>query len=89
MSEKISGIAASAGIAIAKAFILENPELTIEKKRVEDTASEINRFSAAVEKAKGELQIIKENALRDLEKIRQRILPPIFLFLKIQSLLMQ
>ncbi|MDN4527050.1 phosphoenolpyruvate--protein phosphotransferase [Fictibacillus fluitans] len=66
MSEKISGIAASAGIAIAKAFILENPELTIEKKRVEDTASEINRFSAAVEKAKGELQIIKENALRDL-----------------------
>ncbi|WHY70758.1 phosphoenolpyruvate--protein phosphotransferase [Fictibacillus enclensis] len=66
MSEKISGIAASGGIAIAKAFILENPELTIEKKRVEDTASEINRFSAAVEKAKGELQIIKENALRDL-----------------------
>lgn len=66
MSEIISGIAASAGIAIAKAFILENPELTIEKTTVEDTASETERFAAAVQKAKGELQVIKENALKDL-----------------------
>ncbi|MCK6257968.1 phosphoenolpyruvate--protein phosphotransferase [Fictibacillus sp. KIGAM418] len=66
MSEKISGIAASAGIAIAKAFILENPELIIEKKTVENTGLEVERFSAAVEKAKGELQVIKENALKEL-----------------------
>ncbi|UZJ80373.1 phosphoenolpyruvate--protein phosphotransferase [Fictibacillus sp. KU28468] len=66
MSEKISGIAASAGIAIAKAFILENPELIIEKKPVENTGLEVERFSAAVEKAKGELQVIKENALKEL-----------------------
>ncbi|MDN4072688.1 phosphoenolpyruvate--protein phosphotransferase [Fictibacillus terranigra] len=66
MSEIISGIAASAGIAIAKAFILENPELAIEKKTVENTGLEVERFSAAVEKAKGELQVIKENALKEL-----------------------
>lgn len=89
MSEKISGIAASAGIAIAKAFILENPELTIEKKLVEDTASEINRFSAAVEKAKGELQIIKENALRDLGEDKAAIFAAHLLVLEDQSLLMQ
>ena len=51
MSEKISGIAASAGIAIAKAFVLQNPELTIERKSISDSASEIDRFEAALEEA--------------------------------------
>jgi phosphoenolpyruvate-protein phosphotransferase (PTS system enzyme I) len=66
MSEKISGIAASAGIAIAKAFVLQNPELTIEKKSVEDSAQEIDRFQAALEKSKEELKVIKEKANEEL-----------------------
>ncbi|MCM3730941.1 phosphoenolpyruvate--protein phosphotransferase [Fictibacillus nanhaiensis] len=66
MSEKISGIAASAGIAIAKAFVLQNPELTIEKKSVEDSAQEIDRFQAALEKSKEELTVIKDKANKEL-----------------------
>ncbi|GAA3324725.1 hypothetical protein GCM10020331_053740 [Ectobacillus funiculus] len=31
MNEQVVGIAASSGIAIAKAFRLEHPELTVEK----------------------------------------------------------
>jgi phosphoenolpyruvate-protein phosphotransferase (PTS system enzyme I) len=66
MSEKILGIAASAGIAIAKAFVLQNPELTIEKKSVEDSAQEIDRFQAALEKSKEELTVIKDKANEEL-----------------------
>jgi phosphoenolpyruvate-protein phosphotransferase (PTS system enzyme I) len=66
MSEKISGIAASAGIAIAKAFVLQNPELIIEKISVEDSAQEIDRFQAALEKSKEELTVIKDKANEEL-----------------------
>ncbi|MFD1358403.1 phosphoenolpyruvate--protein phosphotransferase [Fictibacillus halophilus] len=66
MSEKISGIAASAGIAIAKAFVLQNPELTIEKKIIEDSSQEIERFQSALEKSKEELTVIKDKANEEL-----------------------
>ncbi|MFE1243693.1 phosphoenolpyruvate--protein phosphotransferase [Fictibacillus sp. NPDC058756] len=66
MSEKISGIAASAGIAIAKAFVLQNPELTIEKKSIEDLSQEIERFQSALEKSKEELTVIKDKANEEL-----------------------
>lgn len=66
MSERISGIAASAGIAIAKAFVLQNPELTIERKSITDSASEIERFEAAISVSKDELSVIKEKANKEL-----------------------
>ncbi|MGC4376189.1 phosphoenolpyruvate--protein phosphotransferase [Fictibacillus sp. Mic-4] len=66
MSEIISGIAASNGIAIAKAFLLEQPDLTIEKKEISDVQSEIDRFTNAVQKAKGELEKIKDQAFNEL-----------------------
>ncbi|MCA1029764.1 phosphoenolpyruvate--protein phosphotransferase [Bacillus timonensis] len=66
MSTLINGIAASAGIAIAKAYRLENPDLTIEKKAISDIDAEMNRFDAAMTKAKQELEIIKEKAFEDL-----------------------
>ncbi|KZE64497.1 phosphoenolpyruvate--protein phosphotransferase [Fictibacillus phosphorivorans] len=66
MSEKISGIAASAGIAIAKAFVFQNPELTIERKSITDSASEIERFDSALSVSKEELSVIKEKANKEL-----------------------
>jgi phosphotransferase system enzyme I (PtsI) len=66
MSEIVSGIAASAGIAIAKAFLLENPELEITKKQVENTELETVRFQEAVDKAKTELAVIKDRAFDEL-----------------------
>jgi phosphoenolpyruvate-protein phosphotransferase (PTS system enzyme I) len=62
----ITGIAASEGIAIAKAFRLENPELIIEKKSVTDVVQEVARLEAALEKSKSELETIKEHARKEL-----------------------
>ncbi|MBU8905093.1 phosphoenolpyruvate--protein phosphotransferase [Desertibacillus haloalkaliphilus] len=73
MSNKISGIAASAGIAIAKAFVLEEPEYTIDSKKVEDPAAELKRFEDALEKAKGELNVIKDKAKEELGEDKAEI----------------
>jgi phosphoenolpyruvate-protein phosphotransferase (PTS system enzyme I) len=62
----IQGIAASSGIAIAKAFRLEEPDLSVEKKSIIDAEEEVKRFDAAVEKAKSELEIIKERAKHEM-----------------------
>ncbi|MFL9629318.1 phosphoenolpyruvate-utilizing N-terminal domain-containing protein, partial [Aeromonas jandaei] len=62
MTKNIKGIAASSGIAIAKAFRLENPVLTVEKTSVADVNQEVSRFDQAVSKAKSELEVIQEHA---------------------------
>ncbi|MDX8361892.1 phosphoenolpyruvate--protein phosphotransferase [Cytobacillus sp. IB215316] len=64
--KQIKGIAASSGIAIAKAFRLEEPELNIDKRTIVNTDEECARFDAAVESAKGELQQIKDRAFDEL-----------------------
>ncbi len=66
MSKKIQGIAASSGIAIAKAYRLETPNLVVEKKSIVDPQSEVARFESAIAKAKEELELIKNHALQQL-----------------------
>ncbi|ANB61298.1 phosphoenolpyruvate--protein phosphotransferase [Anoxybacteroides amylolyticum] len=66
MSKHLQGIAASSGIAIAKAYRLETPHLVVEKKTVTDVEAEIARFDEAVAKAKTELEQIKDRALQTL-----------------------
>ncbi|MGM0897995.1 MAG: phosphoenolpyruvate--protein phosphotransferase [Bacillota bacterium] len=66
MKQAISGIAASNGIAIAKAFRLENPDLAFEQKKVDDPDNEIERFEAAVAKAAAELEVIKEKTAQQI-----------------------
>ena len=62
----LQGIAASNGIAIAKAYRLVEPNLSFEKQTVEDITSEVNRFKAAIEKSKVELEAIRDRAQIDL-----------------------
>jgi len=62
----LKGIGASAGIAIAKAYRLEEPELKIEQKTVTDKEAEKNRFVEAINTSKSELEKIKEHANREL-----------------------
>lgn len=62
----LKGIGASAGIAIAKAYRLEEPELKIEQKTVTDKEAEKNRFEEAINTSKSELEKIKEHANREL-----------------------
>lgn len=44
MTSKITGIAASDGIAQAKAYLLVEPDLTVEKNEVSDTDGEMKRL---------------------------------------------
>jgi phosphotransferase system enzyme I (PtsI) len=66
MMKVLEGIAASSGIAIAKAYRLENPDLTVEKKAIANVAEEVARFEAAITKAKAELETIRARALEEL-----------------------
>ncbi|MGM0920038.1 MAG: phosphoenolpyruvate--protein phosphotransferase [Bacillota bacterium] len=63
---ELKGIGASAGIAIAKAYRLEEPDLTVSKKEVADKTAEVLRFDEAIQKSKSELVKIKEHAFREL-----------------------
>ncbi|WP_066367688.1 phosphoenolpyruvate--protein phosphotransferase [Neobacillus fumarioli] len=60
------GIAASNGIAIAKAYRLVEPDLSFEKKMIENPAAEIERFRQAMAKAKSELETIRDRAKVEL-----------------------
>ena len=80
MSKTIKGIAASPGISIAKAFRLQDPDLTVIQSRVSNPGEEIIRFEKALEKSKNELKVIKDYALRSLGKTKQISFLHIFLF---------
>ena len=66
MTTMLNGIAASNGIAIAKAYRLIEPDLTIIQKEIEDAAAEVNRLKAAIEKSVSELQVIRDRAAVEL-----------------------
>lgn len=62
----IKGIAASNGIAIAKAYKLVMPDLTVEKVTVEDVEKEIAAYASAMEQTAKDLETIKETASKNL-----------------------
>ena len=62
MSQIIKGIAASDGIGIAKAYTLIEPDLSFEKKTIDDPATEYQRIEAAFDQSISELATIKQNA---------------------------
>lgn len=66
MTQKLSGIAASNGVAIASAYMLVDPDLTFEKKTVTDTDAEKQRLHAALDASVAELQQIKAVAEKNL-----------------------
>ncbi|MDQ0494938.1 phosphoenolpyruvate--protein phosphotransferase [Paenibacillus brasilensis] len=70
---KISGIAASAGIAIARAFILEHPNYAVERRAVGDFEAEIARLDAALAESQTELETIKEKTLKELGEKKAEI----------------
>ncbi|WP_423189690.1 phosphoenolpyruvate--protein phosphotransferase [Alkalibacterium sp. f15] len=66
MTLKVSGIAASDGIAHAKAYLLVEPDLTIEKTDISDTDSEMTRLTEAMDKSKEQLTKIRAIAAESL-----------------------
>ncbi|HEM7711211.1 TPA: phosphoenolpyruvate--protein phosphotransferase [Enterococcus faecium] len=73
MVEMLKGIAASDGIAVAKAYLLVQPDLTFSKATVEDTAAEEARLDAALAKSTEELQQIREKAAQSLGEAEAQV----------------
>lgn len=60
---RLTGIAASDGIAIAKAYRFVQPDLTFAKTTVHDIEAEQKRLAAALAKAEQELIVIRQQTL--------------------------
>ena len=74
MTEMLKGIAASDGVAVAKAYLLVQPDLSFETISVEDTNAEEARLDAALEASQNELSLIRENAVASLVKKQRKFL---------------
>ncbi|MFJ7936664.1 phosphoenolpyruvate--protein phosphotransferase [Sporosarcina sp. NPDC096371] len=62
----LKGIAASSGIAIAKAYCLVEPDLSFSQKSITDGAEEVARFQSALAVSKSELESIRDIAEKEL-----------------------
>ncbi|KOC47553.1 phosphoenolpyruvate--protein phosphotransferase [Clostridium botulinum] len=69
----IKGTGVCPGIAIAKALILKEEELTVEKKSITDIKSEKNKFNSALLKSREDLQKIHDNVLKDIGEDKAEI----------------
>lgn len=63
----LKGIAASAGVSVAKVYKLETPNVVIEKKQG-DAEAEIKKFDEALEKTKKDIEGVKERAAKRLSE---------------------
>lgn len=66
MTKMLKGIAASDGVAVAKAYLLVQPDLSFETVTVEDTSAEEARLDAALAASQDELSVIREKAVESL-----------------------
>ncbi|EFU41923.1 phosphoenolpyruvate-protein phosphotransferase [Paenibacillus vortex V453] len=69
----LKGIAASAGIAIARAFTLEHPDYSVTEKQVTDTDAELAKLDAALAQSQAELEAIKARTLQELGEKKAEI----------------
>lgn len=73
MSNTLTGIAASAGIAIAKAFVHEEPDFTVKQKEASNKEKEVERLTEALAQSTKELEEIKQKALKELGEDKAEI----------------
>ncbi|WP_079478250.1 phosphoenolpyruvate--protein phosphotransferase [Halobacillus salinus] len=62
----LQGIAASSGIAIAKVYPLEAPDLSFSKQDIQQPEEEVKRLHEALDTSKSELEKIKEHTKKSL-----------------------
>ncbi len=66
MTKLITGIASSDGYAHAKVYRLVEPDLTVERKTIENTSVEVERFYKAIEQSNAEILKIRAIAEESL-----------------------
>lgn len=64
MTNQLVGIAASDGIAIGRAYLLTEPDLSFDKVSITDPEGEIKRLLDSFEKSKNEIQGIREHVAK-------------------------
>jgi phosphoenolpyruvate-protein phosphotransferase (PTS system enzyme I) len=87
----IKGISASLGIAIAQAYCLEEVNLEVNQKQIEDQAIEleINRYKEAIVEAEEDLMIIRDKTLASMGKDKADIFEAHLLVVKDPELMDQ
>lgn len=73
MVDKLKGIAASDGVAVAKAYLLVQPDLSFSKQTVEDTAAEEARIDAALAASSVELKKIRDKSAQSLGEAEAQV----------------
>ncbi|MCM6930885.1 phosphoenolpyruvate--protein phosphotransferase [Enterococcus italicus] len=73
MVEKLKGIAASDGVAVAKAYLLVQPDLSFSKVSVSDTDAEEKRLDEALAKSTQDLQFIRDKAAKTLGEAEAQV----------------
>lgn len=76
------GINASPGIAIARAIVYVKQELTVVQQSIDDVQAELDRFNAAVEKSKGQLNTLKEKTASEMSEEEAAIFDAHSMFLE-------
>ncbi|WP_288958349.1 phosphoenolpyruvate-utilizing N-terminal domain-containing protein, partial [uncultured Leuconostoc sp.] len=66
MAKNFKGIAASNGIAIAKAYLLVDPDLSFSKTTITDVTAEQARVDDALKAASADVELIKTKAAENL-----------------------
>ncbi|MBO1002001.1 phosphoenolpyruvate--protein phosphotransferase [Pseudogracilibacillus auburnensis] len=69
MRNKIKGISASKGIAIASPYLLKSPDLSFEKREIDDEEKELKRFHGAINQSKVDLSSIQKKVSVEEAKI--------------------
>ena len=85
----LQGIAASHGIAIGRAFVLEKNELKIEKQVITDTEAEWQQFLHAVDRSEKELIEIRDQTREKLGEEHAQIFSSHLLVLKDPEMMAQ
>ena len=73
MVEKLKGIAASDGVAVAKAYLLVQPDLSFSKVSVSDIDAEEKRLDEALAKSTQDLQFIRDKAAKTLGEAEAQV----------------
>ncbi|QTU83300.1 phosphoenolpyruvate--protein phosphotransferase [Carnobacteriaceae bacterium zg-C25] len=66
MAKHLTGIAASDGVAVAKAYRLIEPDLSFQTREVSDVQAELDRLDVALAQSKSEIEAIRDVALANL-----------------------
>lgn len=73
MAEQLKGISASNGYAIGSAYELIEPDLSFETLTITQPEAEVRRFDEALQKAKNELQLIRDKVAKEQDEENAKI----------------